>query len=112
MKTNILATKQKVKELDLIIEAYDQSYDKLLKRIIYLGGERDEQQRRIGSTHESIEKLRELLKEGDGHAGSLKEEQESMESERQNKMLALNEERAKLQRQKDLLIKKIKSQQK
>jgi hypothetical protein len=42
MKTNILATKQKVDELDLIIEAYDKKYDKLLKWIIMIGRERDE----------------------------------------------------------------------
>jgi tRNA U34 5-carboxymethylaminomethyl modifying GTPase MnmE/TrmE len=77
-----------------------------------MGGEREEQQRRNVSVHEKIEKLRELLRAGDGHAGSLKEEQESMEAERQSRMLLLNEEKAKLQRQKDLLIKKIKSQQK
>ena len=52
------------------------------------------------------------MKVSEGHAESLKEEQERMEMDRQTKMLMLNEEKAKLIRQKELLIKKIKSQQK
>lgn len=50
----------------------------MLERIIYTGGEREEQQRRIGELHEQIEKLRELVKVSEGHAESLKQEQEKM----------------------------------
>lgn len=41
MKTNILATKQKVGELDIIIEAYDNKFEELREKIIYIGGERE-----------------------------------------------------------------------
>lgn len=52
------------------------------------------------------------MKETEGHAESLRAEQEKIENERENKKQGLNAEKAKLERQKELLIKKIKSQQK
>jgi len=45
----------------------------MLQKIIYTGGEREEQHRKIGLLHDEIEKLRELLKVSDGHAESLKQ---------------------------------------
>ena len=48
----------------------------------------------------------------EGNVNSLKEEQEKMLMDRQTRELLLTEEKEKLERQKQLLIKKIKSQQK
>lgn len=62
MRTNILATKQKIRELDLMIQAYDMKSDKLLTKIMYIGGQREEECRKINTVQEDIEKLRELLK--------------------------------------------------
>ena len=41
MRTNILATKQKVRELDLMIQAYDYKSEKMLTKIMYIGGQRE-----------------------------------------------------------------------
>ena len=79
---------------------------------MYIGGIREHYANKIDLIGEEIEKLKELLKATSGHQESLREEQERLMMERQQKMLVLNEEKGVRERQKDLLIKKIKSQQK
>ena len=70
-----MATRQKVGELDILIQEYDRRSEKILEKLLYLGGEREEQMRKNNELNEEIEKLRELLKLSEGHADSLKEEQ-------------------------------------
>lgn len=58
MKTNIYATKQKVRELDLIVEAYDRKFIELKNNLIYIGGEKEDKMKKVSSLHDEIEKLR------------------------------------------------------
>ena len=57
---------------------------------MYIGGIRENYSNKIDLVAEEIEKLKELLKATSGHQESLREEQERLMMDRQQKMLVLN----------------------
>lgn len=81
-------------------------------QMIEVGRSRDEQTRMIEQVSEQKDKLFELLRESSENINKLKESQERMVSEREQRQNELEIEKNKLGRQKELLIKKIKAQQK
>ena len=66
----------------------------------------------MGHLQDEIQKLEELMKSSEQNIISLKEEQEKMVLDRDAKIVILQTEKTKLDHHKQLLIKKIKSQQK
>ena len=107
-----MATKQKIAELDEQVVNYDKMSEEVLNEISHVGGQRDDELRKMDHLHDEIEKLEELMKSSELNVAKLKEEQEKMALERNTRMVVLQTEKSKLERQKELLIKKIKSQQK
>lgn len=77
-----------------------------------VGRLRDDENREIEYILEQKEKLFELLKESSNNIARLKDSQQKMLDEREDRKKELEVEKSKLIRQKDLLIKKIKAQQK
>ena len=92
MRTNILATKQKIRELEEITHVYDTRSEQLLGTLMYIGGTREMHTAKIEAVNDQIEKLREILKATEGHQGSLRDEQQRLMADRNLKMDTLREE--------------------
>lgn len=80
--------------------------------MLEIGNKRSEESKQIETIIEQKQKLYELLKESTNNIDKLKESQEKMLEERERRKSQLDIEKNKLTRQKQLLIKKIKAQQK